>query len=157
IEPPLHAPRQPRDTRVRAVVEAHLLQHGVHALVELGPGESVEAAEKLQVFAGGKVLVDREILRYDAYESAQLQVAGVQAPTGHPNLAGARFEQRRDDGQQGGLAGAIRSQEAETLARADLKADPGERDLGAEAALHVDDFKHTAHAASMKVVVVIVC
>jgi len=93
-------------------------------------GEPVEGAEQLQVRGRAEVLVDRELLRHDADAAlgrVRVFVEGQARRTGaDDDLAAVRADQAAQHRHGRRLAGAVRPEQADDLARADVERQVGD-------------------------------
>ena len=115
-EPALHAGRERAHALVRDRVELHLGQRGAE------PGRrGVTAAHRLpeaQVLARGQVLVDVGAVRDHADAAARTRSGSRRASiAAHPERARRRAQERGEDAEQRGLAGAVGAEEGQALAR----------------------------------------
>ena len=94
-----------------------------------GPGAGVgrrqveQLADQHEVLHAGEVLVDRGVLAGQADRLADLARLAGDVETGDPGRAGVGLEQRRQDADRGGLAGAVGPEDAEHGAGAGRQVD----------------------------------
>jgi hypothetical protein len=142
VEPSPHAPGVGAGRTIGRVGQPELLEELV------GPGhvdrlrEMGQLTDQPQVLLAGQVLVDRRVLagQPDALADGLRVASHVDAQ--HRGQAGIRAEDRGEDAHGGGLAGAVRAEQAEDGAPLDLEVDPVEGDHVAEVldqALDSDD------------------
>ena len=102
-------------------VEIGELHHGVDDGVVASRRDLVRVGEELEVLAHGDALVDAGVIGHVADDLAhRLRIDGDVEPV-DLDAAGHRLEQRRHDADRRRLAGAVRADEAEDLARATSK------------------------------------
>jgi len=89
-----------------------------------GGARAVEAAEEGDRLRHRELLGELGFLERDTQQLAQLAVVPAPAVAEHEHLAAVRLGQSLADLDRGGLAGAVRAQQAETLAGPDLQIDP---------------------------------
>ena len=82
-----------------------------------------EAAEELERLEDGELLGELRLLQLDAEPLAQLGRVGLPPQPEHLDDAGVGRRQALADLDRRGLAGAVRSEQAETLAGVDLEVD----------------------------------
>ena len=107
--------------------EFHQLQQLVNAPVRLRPGDAENFRVKAQQLLGGEKFVVVGHLRQVADALAGDGLAHVNAEQARPT-AGRRHETEQDV-HRGGLAGAVRAEEAEDFAGADFQVEAGQRDF----------------------------
>ena len=112
---------------VARVDEVEALEQLVDAPGQLGLGDLGQAPDEAKVFARGQIIVDRGVLAREADRGAyRLRVpAHVEAEHAGPTAVGP--EQRGEDAHRGGLAGAVRPEEAEHGADGDFERDALQR------------------------------
>jgi len=81
----------------------------------------VEAAEQADRFEDGELVGELRILKLDAEPLAELRGARIPAHAQHFDVAGIGGNQPLADFHGGGLAGAVRSEQAEAFAGADFE------------------------------------
>src|SRR5262245_53207851 len=113
-----HAAAEARDERAAAVEETDLPEEAARGRVRAGAPLAVEARVEAQVLLRGLPLRVAGALREDADPPADLGRPRV-IDAGDAEPAARRLEDRRQDTDGGRLAGAVRSEEAEHLARFD--------------------------------------
>ena len=84
-------------------------------------GCAVEAGEEREVLARGQLGIEKEVVAEDADAAAQRRAGGAAPMAAVANVAGARPQQRGQDREQRGLAGAVGSEQAENRPAACLK------------------------------------
>jgi hypothetical protein len=80
-----------------------------------------------QVLAAGEVAVEERRVAEVADPAAQFPGLVRQRAAEHADLAAGRPQQRRQDPQQGGLAGPVGTEDDERAARRHLEVDPRQR------------------------------
>ena len=88
-----------------------------------GAGPCEEAAEQAQRFEHRQLVGELRLLQLDAEPLAQRLRIGRPAQPEHLDVAGVRLRQPFADLDGRGLAGAVRAEQAEALARAHLELD----------------------------------
>ena len=119
--PAAHAAREALDHSVGGVLEIERLEQLGRALPGPPARHAEEAADQLEVLAGGEAFVDGGVLAGEPDAAADaLRVLGHVDPVdrGPP---GVRRDERGQDPDGGRLAGAVRSEDAEHRARLDLE------------------------------------
>ena len=132
---PLHAAGQGLDLVLGALVELDELEELIGPLARDLAGDVEVARVHLQVLAHRELGVEVVDLRHDA--EARLDLAGLRARI-HPEHAQLTLGHRaraRDHPHRRGLARAIRSEEAERLARTHVEVDAVDRDEAVREAL----------------------
>ncbi len=102
-----------------------------HAAAALGRRVAEEAGEILEQLLGGQVVVEVGVLRQVADPALDVDVAD--RPPEDLGAAGRRIDQLHQQLERGGLAGAVRPEEAEDLALPDVERQRIERDVRARA------------------------
>ena len=121
----LHAPRKPAG-QSRGVRPKRRHRHELRiAITALLGGDSVQIGVEIEIFLHGEVFIQAEALRHVA--DARLDLLRIGRHVDAENLQFARFgaQQPGRQPQQGGLAGAVGTDQRGQGARAD-----GERDIG---------------------------
>ena len=88
-------------------------------------------------------LEDRLLGQDSAFERELLRRVFAQGLVVEAHLAGRRLKLARQQAQQGGLAGAVRPDDAEDFAAAPLQADAVDEDSRPDLVAHADGFEHT--------------
>ena len=113
-----------------------LRERGVDTLAEQGTAQAIESAEQLQVRRRAEVLVDRELLRHDADAALgrmRVLVEGqARRAAADEDLAAVGADQAAQHRHGRRLAGAVRPEQADDLAGADV-----ERQVGDDGAVAV--------------------
>src|SRR5579883_630635 len=122
-EPLPHAPREGRDPLVGDGLERDPPQCRLKARLDLAPLESGELARVAQVLARGEVVVEADRIRQVADPPLDLQRIAHRIEAVHANLAAAHVREAQEHQDRGGLAGAVRPQQAEDLAGTDVEID----------------------------------
>ena len=139
----LHAARQ----RAHVGIGLRRQVEVVHDLVDPGVVAAQPEVARLdaQRLAHAEERVEHQFLRHHAEHAPRPPVVGDDIGAHHAHLARACARQAGDDADQGGLAGAVRPEQAEELALGDGKAHPGERLQRAVALLDVQGFNGKSH------------
>jgi hypothetical protein len=136
VEAPLHAAAERLRLVAGAVGEADEGERGVDALAEQRAAQAVEGAEQLQVRRRAEVLVDRELLRHDADAALGrvrvLVERQARRAAADEDLAAVGADQAAQHRHGRRLAGAVRPEQADDLAGADV-----ERQVGDDGAVAV--------------------
>ena len=121
-------PPESRSTGVvGAVGERHEAEQLVRAPGRLGPRDVEVAREDQEVLAHGQLEVERGVLGDDAEVALQLPRPDVGVDAQHLQLAGVARRQARQHPHRGRLAGPVRAEEAEAVARLDAEVDAVDR------------------------------
>src|SRR5262245_39906146 len=142
VQPPLHPAGERGDDVVAALRATHEAEHAVRGAARLAAAQAPEAGEEAEVLAGGERRVDRERLRHEPEQAADLRGAFDRREPAHDRRAGVGPAQGGEDGERGGLARAVRPEEPHHLAAGDLEAEAVERLALAETdaqAVHPDE------------------
>jgi hypothetical protein len=99
----------------------------------------VQRGEVGQLVADAHLRIQPALLRHVAEAGARVEIDRPAAPA---HLAAVGLEHAEDDPHRRRLAGAVRADEAEELARLDLEREPVERDDVAVAARQFDHLEH---------------
>ena len=136
LQAPLHSARVSLDRRGRAVGKLQQVEHLVDAPSPVLRRDAVHERVKLEVLAAGQLLIERWILKYepDALPDCGRVVDDVDAC--HARDPGGRGKQRAQHRDRGRLAGTVRSEKSEDLARANLQVDARDRN---EVAIFLDE------------------
>jgi len=114
-----HAFRKTTETPVALRGKSDEVEEGGNAVAELRLGESAESAMKREKLRGGQPVVEAEIFREEADLATNLDVrVGL---IEDPGVAAAGFDKAEQHLDGGAFAGAIRAEEAEDFAAADLE------------------------------------
>ena len=127
VEPAPHPARVGLDDAVGRVGDPDELQQLVGARVQAAAAHPLDAALEHQVLAAGAVLVDARVLRHVADRAAHgvRLAADVVARDRGGALVGVRERHEHADGRR--LARAVRAEQPEDLAFADVERDAVER------------------------------
>ena len=128
------AEREPLGERVGDLAESEARDHLVDARRDAIGGQVEDVRVQLEVLAHRQLAVEREALRHEADPLAGLDVARVDRTAEEQRLAVAARQQAGQHLHRGGLAAAVRAQEAEDLAALDAEADVVDGGEVAEAA-----------------------
>src|SRR4029079_13061412 len=99
----------------------------LQAVVRDAPRDAVEAGLIYQNRADGLELVEVDLLRHEADAGFRDRQLAVDVMAEHLDLAAALVDQRGDDADCSGLAGAVRPQQREEIALFDRQVDALER------------------------------
>ena len=127
VEAPLHPARVAANLAVRGQRETDPRQQLAAALGPLGLRQAVQRSLQPHVLAAGEQRVERRLLQRRADRRPHLRALVHDVVAGHAGRARGRRQQRRQHQHGGGLAGAVRSQEAVDLARVDVQVDTVDR------------------------------
>ena len=114
------------------------------------PADAVQHGLEPHELAPGHQRVDGGVLQGDADRPAHRARLGHHVVAGHPGPPGGRAQERGEHAHEGGLAGAVRPEEAEDLALLDDQVDAGDGGEVAEApdeALRLDRVAHEVAAS----------
>ena len=105
-------------------------------------GKRVKRCKKGQIIARGKLIVERHVLRHKP--NLQLDGIGIafDLPALDQNFAGIRAQQSGNDGNGGGLAGAVRSEQADRRSGIGAKANSVDGHQFSVVLGKAVDFKH---------------
>ena len=123
------------------------------ALAGRGPVQAVDAAEEAEVLAHREVVVEAEALAHVA--DLPLHALGVPRDVGAEHEARARGggEQAAQHADRGGLAGAVRAEEAEDLAFVHAERDPVHGLEGPEVLAELADLHGDGHQLALMLTV----
>jgi hypothetical protein len=136
-QPALHPARQPQDRPVPFVLQGHEPEQLVGPGAGLaGPDAEVPGVDQ-EVLDHRDLLVQVVLLRHDAHPALEVAVVprGHRPPEHRQHAVGGRSG-ARDHAHRGGLAGPVRSQEAEALLGGHGEVDPSN---GLERAVSLDE------------------
>ena len=125
-----HAFRKAAEAAVAMRGEADEIEISGNTVAELGRSESAEAAMKREQFGGGEPVVKAKILRKETDLAANFYAR--KRVIENLGVTATRFDETEQHLDGGAFAGAIRAEEAEDLAAADLKRKATNGNLGAE-------------------------
>jgi hypothetical protein len=114
-----HAFRKAAEAAVAMRSEADEIKISGNTVAELRRSESAEAAMKRQQFRGGEPVVETKILREETDLATNLYAR--KRVIEDLRVTATRFDEAEQHLDGGAFAGAIRAEEAEDLAAADLK------------------------------------
>ena len=123
VEAPAHSARVRLHDAVARVGEIEALEQVGGALTGALAAEVVEEPDHLDVFEPGQVLVDGRVLAGEADPRAQLGGVADDVEAVDAGAPAAGRQERRENPDGGGLAGAVRPQQAEHRAALDLEVD----------------------------------
>jgi hypothetical protein len=125
-----HAFRKAAEAAVAMRGEADEIEISGNTVAELGRSDSAEAAMKREEFGGGQPVVETKLLRKETDLAANFDARkGVIQDLG---VTATRLDEAEQHLDGGAFAGAIRAEEPEDFAAADLKRKAANGDLGAE-------------------------
>ena len=145
-EPLLHAARQRLDV-VRRACRPRSTSSSRSPIIRRRAGgrQAVAAGEEVEVLPDLHVVVDTEDVGHEAEDATDLVGVPGDRPAVDLGVAGRRLEQGRQHPQRRRLAGAVRADEAEDLARLDREVDAGDGErpvVALDQALGPDDGAH---------------
>src|ERR1700675_2670625 len=142
IQTPLHASAERFHFVTGAIRESDQVQDVVDCLLCLRTGERVKRCEKSQIVAGGKLVIERHILRDES--DLQLDWVGVALNllAFDEDFAGIRAQQSCNDGDGGRFAGAVWPEQANGLSAISPKTDAGDGNQLSVILRKVFHFKH---------------
>ena len=132
-QPALHAAGQRFDLRLRAVGELGELEQLLDLRTQRRAGQPEVAAVDVEILTHGHLEVERVQLRDDAQPGADLRALCRRIHAQDAQAAGGDGRDAPDHAHRRGLAGAVRPEESERLARLDLDVDGVHRDEVLEA------------------------
>src|ERR1700694_397341 len=126
VQTPLHASAERFNFVAGAIRESDQIQDVVDCPLCLRTGERVKRGKKSQIVAGGKLVIERHVLRDES--DFQLDRVGVTLNllAFDEDFTGIRAQQSGNDGDGGRFAGAVRSQQADGLSAIGAKTDAGD-------------------------------
>ena len=110
VHPALHAAGVLVHPVLLPVGEADELEHLVHPLGERRPAQAVHPAPEHEVLAPAQVVVQGDVLRHHPDELLDLVRLAGHREAAHVGVAAVGLEQAGEDGDGGGLAGAVGSE-----------------------------------------------
>ena len=123
VEPPLHPARVRPDAPVGGVLQVDDGEQLGHAVGGLASRHALEAALQREQFAAGLEVVESGLLERDADAPPHLGGPLPDVDAVDPSAAGGGAQQRGEHADGGGLAGAVRAEEAEDLPALDGEVD----------------------------------
>ncbi|MFT3787814.1 MAG: hypothetical protein QM770_16860 [Tepidisphaeraceae bacterium] len=145
FESALHSAGKGADAVLGAVGQLGCFEGGVDASVQFSTREAEQVAVMHEVFAGGQLRVEGGRLKDDADRSPHAGRVGDDVRAEHLRGAGGGLHQRREDTEQRALARAVRAEQCEDLAGANLEAHAGEHAAVAVAMADVEDLEGGGH------------
>ena len=133
VEPPAHAARVALDDPVGGVDQLEPLEQRPCALDDVAARQVEQSRHMLHVLAAGQSFVDRRVLAREADARAHLVRVGNDVDPVDPRCALLGTQQRREDPDGGGLAGAVRAQQPVDRTARHRQVDAVERQVVAEA------------------------
>ena len=122
------------------ILEAHEIQCPVDTLLQMVSSQSVEPSEKGKVLVSREHFVKRERLRRDSHAGADGWLRRI-AGSVDEDFPFIGLDQADEAVDGGGLAGAVRTEQAEDLAALNVKAQPIDGGECAEALLNLSQFE----------------
>ena len=113
----LEAERQVLGVGVQIVLEVERLDHRRDLVALARAAEPIDAGEEFQILPDAEIAIEREFLRHVAEPVARVRRGAAQVEAGDAALAAGRLEQAAQHFEGGGLARAVRAEQAEDLAR----------------------------------------
>ena len=133
LQPPAHPARVGRDQVLSPIGERHEVEQVHGAFAALAPRQAIKLAIDVEVFPSGQVEVGGQCLRDDADRLAHgMRVLG-DVITRHYRTPRSRRQQRGEHADQRGLARAVGTEQAKSLAVAHLEGHRVDGDERAEA------------------------
>ena len=126
-----HALRELPQLKAALGADTDAVEQRADALAAVGAGIAEQLPEVVEQLLGGEVVVEVGVLRKVADAPARRDVAD--RPPENLGAPGRRKDQLHEQLQRGGLAGAVRAEEAEDLARLDVERQAIERAVRARA------------------------
>ncbi len=123
VEPAAHAARVGLGRPVGGVGQLEPLEERPRPLARLGGGHVVQPPDHLEVLQAGEVLVDRGVLSREADHVPELLRVADHVEAGDGRAARVGMQQRGQDPDGGGLAGAVGAEEPEDRGGRDLEVD----------------------------------
>ena len=145
-QPLLHAARERLDVVVAAIGEVDELQEVADRPASLRGRQAVAASEEVQVLPDLHVVVDPEHVRHEPEDAPDLVGVPRHGPAGDLGDARRRLQERGQDPERRGLAGAVRPDETEDLALLDVEVHAGDghrRRVALDESLGPDDGAHS--------------
>ncbi len=139
LDPLLVAERERLDAVARALGQPEPLEPALRGRRCLGARQAVQRGEVGELVEHAHLRVQAALLRHVAEAGARVEVDRPAAPA---DLAAVGLEHAEDDAHRRGLAGAVRTHEAEELPRLDREGEAVEGDDVAVAAREFDDLQH---------------
>ncbi len=127
LHPPAQPPRELRRPLVDALGQTEALETGGDPSGEIPAAEAVEMPLMDQVLADGELEIEAGALEDDAEPAADLPRLRGEVGAEDVDRAALRPGQRGENAEQGRLAAAVGSEEAEDLPRRHLEVDPRQR------------------------------
>ena len=109
------------DPLLRDVGKADAIERLGDALLALGRRKGHQPPGVMQIVGGGEIVVEADLIRQVADAPLDRQRLAHRIVPHHPRLAAADLGEAEQHQDGGGLAGAIRPEQAENLARRDGK------------------------------------
>ena len=127
LQPPLHAAGERQDRVVAAVGEADHLEHLIRPGRDGGRVDPIQLGVEPEVLRGGHLHVQRRVLEDQADVAAHVVAPADDVEAADARDPGRGLGQRAEHVDRGALAGAVRAEEAEDLARRDGERDAADR------------------------------
>ena len=150
-QPLLHAARQALHVGVALGAEVHEVEQVADHPPPAVGRDAVAAGEEVQVLPDLHVVVDPERVRHEAEDATDVVGVPAHARTRRSRRPRVGHEQRRQDPQRRGLAGAVGADQAEDLALADVEVEAGD---GERAVVALDEPRGVDDRAHLTVPVI---
>ena len=150
VEPAAHAPGVGAHPAARGVGEAEPRDQFGGAVPGLAAGQAEQPGDQHEVVRAGQRLVDGGVLPGQPDPGAHRRGFGDDVVAQHAGTPGVRAQQRGEHAHGGGLARAVRPEQAEHGAAADREVHAVERPGRPEALAQVLDLDDGVHAGSMR-------
>ena len=124
-----HAAREGGDALVGHLVELHALERRGDLPLALGSRDADQARRVAQVVGGGEVVVEADRVRQIADAALDRERLARRVVAEHARGAGRDLAQAEQHQDGGGLAGAVRAEQAENLAARDRERDVVDGDV----------------------------
>ena len=142
LEPPLHAGRKRAHQAVAPVGKLDELQQFVDAAAAPRARHAIDEAMEIEVLVDRQAVVEARLLEHHAEAAPRLQRPGDDIDAVDGGAAAVGPEDGAEDVQQRRLAGAVRAEQREQFAAADVEADCVERQRAAVTLGHAVDLDH---------------
>ena len=141
----LHAAGEAVDEGVAFVAEVGEFQHVVDDLGALRAVDVVGGGEEFEVFLHDHVFVSAEVVGDEADEGADGSGLIADDVIADARFAPGGLEERGEDFDGGGFAGAVGADETEAISLIDLEIEIGEGNEGSVSLGEVDGFYYSSH------------
>lgn len=119
----LQAERQILGGLAGMAAEIEDIGHQLDAFAPALPAKAIDAGEEFEVLRDRQIAIKREFLRHVAELVAGFGGIAAKIETGDATFAAGWFQQAAEHLEGGGFASAVRAEQAEDLAAANIKAD----------------------------------